>query len=51
MQEMDWTSNKDTQHYVNKNKLLPPFPDDTELAMFGELVLRLKTMKLLNKLN
>jgi len=29
-----WTS-KDMQHYVNKNKLVPPFPADTATAMFG----------------
>jgi len=32
---MDWTKNKDARHYVNKNKLIPPFPEGTEKAIFG----------------
>lgn len=32
---MEWTKNKDAKHYVNKNKLIPPFPEGTEKAMFG----------------
>jgi|ERR1712183_151871 len=32
---MSWTSNKDAKHFVNANRLLPPFPENTEKAMFG----------------
>lgn len=29
------TSNSKAKHHVNGNRLMPPFPEDTELAMFG----------------
>lgn len=34
---MEWTQGDASSklHYVNKNKLLPPFPEGTQLAMFG----------------
>ena len=32
---MEWTKDKDAVHYVNKNRLLPPFPEGMQLAMFG----------------
>jgi len=33
---MSWTTNnKDAKHYVNGNRLLPPFPENTKKVMFG----------------
>ncbi|CAK8672635.1 peptide methionine sulfoxide reductase MsrA 2-like [Clavelina lepadiformis] len=34
-QALNWTHDKKCLHHVNKNSIFPPFPDDTELAMFG----------------
>uniref|UniRef100_H2YKV6 Mitochondrial peptide methionine sulfoxide reductase n=1 Tax=Ciona savignyi TaxID=51511 RepID=H2YKV6_CIOSA len=32
---LPWTMDKSMKHFVNKNALVEPFPNDTHLAMFG----------------
>ena len=39
---MDWTQGNVNSklHHVNKNRLLPPFPEGMQLAIFGKFLLK-----------